>query len=453
MLKEKNAELVKNLNQLIKKYSRNDKVRKIIIEEFISRNMRATNAMNILNENLELSTLDIETNKDLVLLYVFNKGMYKAMTFKENKDDETLGEIQEGLSIISSDYFTDVEITNLNDYKLEKTLKKDEPIVFPNMIEVNGHTWVGLISSKLLAKLDAGNEFIYNFKTQRDPVIDIYGMKRIRLDKSKAEEITNNLLSGDQFPSAICVNVLKDDVTDDVRYDPKTRNLIVYSGIKNIFDGFHRKISNSIAISKNSDLEFNWILIITNMSENMAQKQMVEINKQKPINQEHVKNMDTSSLGNAVVNAIKDIDISEFATKIKDNDRELEYGGLTKKSILAVAIEECYEITDKTQARSIARHIADVIDHIIGLYTNEFIKNLDQTKKYSYINHKNMFYGYIALSRKLFGVKNWEDKIKEMLDKIDFSKNNEFWNDIKLCEQDMNKTSRKDLYKLFENLV
>jgi len=65
-----------------------------------------------------------------------------------------------------------------------------------------------------------------------------------------------------------------------------------------------------------------------------------------------------------------------------------------------------------------------------------------------------MFAGYIALSERLYGVKKWEDILEEILDKIDFSIENPFWDDIKLSkESDMKKSTRNNLYKFFQKLI
>lgn len=452
MLNTQGVQLVQELNKLIKKYSSNDKVRKLIVDEFISRNMKGSLAISILTERLELSTLDIDNNKDLILLFVFTQAIFNALTYKETEDKEPLGEIEESLSITPKDYFTPIEIENLIDYKLEKKLDKKEEIVFPKMIKLAQGLWLGGISSKYFYELDAGNEFVYNFKTQRDPVIDIYGMKRIHLNKTNAREIKEGLLSGDQFPTAIVVNVLNDG-TDEIIFE-KNGDLRIISGTINLVDGQHRKVANSLAMEENPDLDFNWIFVVINYSEIKAQKYMVEINKQQKMNTEHIKNMDTSSLGNVVVNAIKDTD-SEFATKIKDNDRELEHGGLAKKATLSQAIEECYKekLTNKIEAKPIAKHIANVMDLIMGLNINEFIINPEEAKKTSYINHKNMFAGYIALSEKLYGEKDLEDKLERALSEINFGVGNNFWKDNGILDSEMKKSTRNTLYKFFRNLV
>jgi len=461
MLKEKSVELIQELNVLIKEYASNDKVRKIIVEEFDKRNMKGSLAVGILNKNRELSTLDIDESKDLIMLFIFTMSMYNALTHKESEDKESLGEIEEILRIDPKNYFNEIEIENLNDYKFEKKVdKKDEVIIFPKMNRIAPGFYSGYISGKHFAELDAGNEFIYNFKTQRDPIIDVYGMKRIHLNKTNAKEIRDGVLSGDQFPTTIVVNVLKDG-TDEIYYDEKSGDLSIISGTKNLVDGMHRKVGNSLAFAVNPDIQFNWLLVVTNYSEIRAQKYMVEINKQQKMKQEHIKNMDTASLGNVVVDAIKDIDTSEFADQIKDNDKEighfeLEHFGMAKKSTLAMAIEECYgdRLTNKLQIRPIAKHIANVMDYIIGLHVEEFMEHPEATQKVSYINHKNMFAGYIALSERLYGVKKWEDILEEILDKIDFSMENPFWDDIKLSkESDMKKSTRTNLYKFFQKLI
>lgn len=452
MLKEKSVKLIQELNVLIVKYSSNDKVRKIIVDEFTKRNMRGGLAISILNEKRALSTLDIDEGKDLILLFVFTNAMYAALTFKTDDDSPTLGEINESLSISPENYFNSIEIQNMSDYQEEKKVETKEQYVFPNMIQVSHGYWKGIVSSQYLAKMDAENDILYNFKSQRDPHIDVYGMKRIQLDKNKVEKIMNRLLAGTQFSDEIKLNLLHDG-EDEISFNEKTGELTIISGNINVFDGYHRKTANSLAIQKNPELDFNWGLVITNYSEKKTQEFMVQINEQKPMRQEHIKALDTSKLGNIVVDTIRDIDTSEFAQTIKDSDAELKFSGLTKKSTLALAIEECYKdkLTNRLQAKPIARHISNVIDYIIGLHVEEFIERPDASQ--SYISHKNMFAGYVALSEKLYGVKNWEDILEEILNQIDFSSKNSFWKDIGLLEVDMKKSTRNNLYKFFSKLV
>jgi len=216
----------------------------------------------------------------------------------------------------------------------------------------------------------------------------------------------------------------------------------------------HRKVGNSIAIAKNPNLSFNFILIVTNYSEAKAQKQMTQINKQKPMKIEHTKNLDNSTMGNTIVDVISDINTSEFAEMIRDSDAELEFGGFVKKATLSISIEETYKsyLTNKLEVKKIAQHIADVMDYVIALNVDDFIKHPEETKKTSYINHKNMFIGYIALSAKVYKDPNWESKVEKKLSEIDFSISNPFWENNDIKDHDVKKSSRNSFYKLFGNL-
>jgi len=452
MLKEKSVELIQELNPLIVKYSSNDKVRKIILDEFSKRNMSGRLALSILNEKRALSTLDIDEGKDLVLLFVFTNAMYDALNFKTDDDSPILGDIDEVLSIVPSNFFNEIEMQNMENYKEEKRVETKKQYVFHNMLRAADGHYKGLDHAKHLAEIYAENEIIYNFKNQRDPHIDIYGEKRIQLDKNKVERIMNRLLEGIQFSDDIKLNILHDG-EDELYFNEKTGDLTYISGSINIFDGYHRLIANSLAIAKNAELEFNWGLVITNFSENKTLEFMTQVNEQKPMKKEHIKNLDSSRLGNVVVDAIRDIGTSEFGQNIKESDAELKFSGMTKKSTLAISIEECYKekLTNRLQAKPIAKHIANVMDYIIGLNVEEFIERPDASQ--TYINHKNMFSGYVALSERLYDVKNWEDLLEEILNQIDFSVKNPFWKDIGISDSDMKKSTRNNLYKFFQKLV
>ena len=356
MLKEKSVELIQELRILIRKYSSNDKVRKIIVSEFDKRNMGGKQAIYILNEKRSLSTLNIDEEKDLILLFVFTNAIYNALSFKENEDSPTLGEISEVLSIVPDNFFNTIEIENMADYKEGKKPDIKKQYVLHNMLYVSPGYYKGLISAKDLAEMDAENDIIYNFKNQRDPHIDVYGEKRIQFDKNKAEKITFRLLEGSQFSDDIKLNLLHDG-EDEILYE-KNGDLTIISGNLNIFDGYHRKTASSQAIAINPELNFNWGLVITNFSESKTLEFMTQINEQKPMKKEHTKNLDSSVLGNVIVDAIRDIKTSEFAQNIKESDAELKFGGFTKKLTLSISIEECYgdKLTNKLQTRPIKPH-------------------------------------------------------------------------------------------------
>jgi hypothetical protein len=453
MLKDKNALLINELKKIIVKYGNNTKVRNIISKEFSDRNMLSSHAIKILTGIQSLETLDIENQKDLFLLFIFTVSMQKALSTHDEVLNDTLGTFEEYSCIEVKNYFTEIEVETFNEIKLEKKEVSKYPYVFKNMLKVDDNHYTGIISAQYLGEIDAANDIIYNFKNQRDPKIDVFGMKRINIDKDKIKEIADNLLSGKQFPDEIKLNVLKDN---ESQFEFKSRDgtigdIIVHKGIINIFDGYHRKTANNIALQINPDLNFSWKVAITYFSEIKAQAYMVQIDKQKPIDKKHTQIMDKTQNKNVVVDEIIDNSKSELAEQIRDNDAELKFGGLTTKSILSLAISEQYSeyLKSKVQIKEIADWIVDFTNYLMGIYDNEFIFNIQETKKDSYINHKNMFFGYIALSKNLYQQEDWKDKLKNVISSIDFLKGNEYWNNIKFGDGELSKSTRNDLYKLF----
>jgi hypothetical protein len=107
-----------------------------------------------------------------------------------------------------------------------------------------------------------------------------------------------------------------------------------------------------------------------------------------------------------------------------------------------------------TNIRAVARWIVEFTDYLMGLYVDEFINNPYEIKKTSVINHKNMFYGYIALSAKLQNNRQWKELLKQKMESIDFNITNPLWKDLgMLSNKDANKTLRNKLYNLFEGGV
>jgi len=453
MLLEKSVELMQELNILIQKYSSNNKVRNIIIEEFDKHNMRGDLAIEIINEKRELSTLNIDEGKDLILLFIFTNAMLKALIFKEEANDLTLGKPDEISKINPDIYFLPKEIVDMTNYKQEKKLNSKQRHVFHNMTRrAEGH-YSGPMTNKNLSSIDAVNDILYSFETQRDPIIDVYGMKRIRIDKNKIETITNRLLSGTQFSDDIKLNLLQDG-EDELEFNEKTGDLTIISGSLMIFDGYHRKTAGVQAQKLNPSLDFTWGLVITNFSEKRTQEFMSQINEQKRMSSKHIKNLDSSKMGNIAVNVLKDIETSEFAQNIRESDAELKFSGVVIKSLLAQSIEEVYgEKLTRSTAKPISTHIANVMDYIIQSNMEEFISNHDALSYKTHIAHKNMFAGYVALSEHLYQVSGWEDIIDEALGKVDFSVNNPYWKDIGVLETDMKKSTRNNLYKFFWKLV
>ena len=153
---------------------------------------------------------------------------------------------------------------------------------------------------------------------------------------------------------------------------------------------------------------------------------------------------------NLIVSVISKDKISKLNKVMVSQEVEIKHQrGLVTKNIIAEAIAENYELNDTTDIRGIGNWIVEFTDHLFSLYPEAFITNPYKIKEKSYINHKNMFYAYIALSAKLKNSIKWKDIIKIKMQNVDFNKENQLWKDIGLNTNRVNKTLRNKLYKLF----
>jgi len=447
MIKEKELQLKNKLTEIVKGI-RNDKhIKQEVSEEFISRGLRGTTgslrATWVLSENIPLNTLT-DSESDIRFLFLFTFILSQAL-IKTNSE----------FRISPQDYFTELEYTQWKDYQEEQ----DKTDIFPLTLEKaqtvgrkDSRIWQMPMSAQLLGEIDEKNAILYNFSTQRNPKVTAFG-EQINIDKIKIKEIKEGLLAGEQYPDPIILNVLNNGESN-VSYNENKETLTIYEGsIINIVDGFHRKTANSLALMENPNLDFNWQVTITFLSEKAAHDYMTQKDKQKPMKKEWIQLKDYSRPENLVIDVIMDDRLSELAKVMKEEDNYIRINqALTKKSIIAEAIKECYEEQLKVNSniRNIGKWIVEFTDHLIGLYTEEFIANPYQIRETSMINNKNIFYAYIGLSAKLQNSKDWKKVLKKQMQSINFDKSNKLWKDLGMLNnnKDANKTLRNKLYDL-----
>lgn len=435
MLLSKRAELIEILNKYIHKYGGKRFIRNAVTQEFKNRNLNSGYGNKIFNGRLELEALDIDKNEDLFILYSFTNGLYKALD-----DTESNTENNDALLLKPDIYFTPIECNNFQDLVLEVE-ESGYPYLLQNMLKVADGQYMGIISAKELSKLD--KDIVYNFNTQRDAKIDKFGIKSINISRKKIDEIKARILSGDQFPDSIKINILRDG-NDDVEFlteNGKIGALKIKSGEMDIFDGFHRKTASQMALLENSDLNFNWGITITNFTEKRAQDFMVQIDKQTRIRQEYIKGLDKTKFENLAVDLIVDNPLFELANKIKLSDQELRFGGYTKKSLLSTAIKDNYSeiLTTKIKTRNISDWIVEFLNFI-----SEFLNDKD------YSTNKYMFMSYIALSKSMYGKGSWREDVNKILSSFDFNLSNNHLSFLKDIDgSNINNYKKNKIYNLF----
>jgi hypothetical protein len=445
MYKEKQEQLYSRINSIIA----NTDYR--IFKEAVGTELRKRGldssiiilASEIIMKNAKVEQLVNEEDNDIKLLFFFADALNKALSDNE------------GAIIILENYFLKSEIEELTDYTIKEGKESIFPLTIYDVTQFNDHHWEGSITAQYQDKCNSYRVPYYNPNTQRNPKRTKKGDK-INVDPKKVLAIRDELLSGEYETDSIIWNILK---TGDEKftYNPKNRTLTIFEGsIINIVDGQHRKEANSAAIAINPNLDYKWPLSIFNVSEIKAHSIMVQKNKQTKMPEEWIQTKDYSRYENDVISKMKDEKSNLFKIMGEDEKQIANNQSLVKKSNIALAIKEIYqeEISDNDDRRQLARWLSEFFDYMIKLYSYEFIEESLKVKEVSFINWKNMFFGYIALSRALRNKDNWREVFKEKMSSIDFSNTNPLWQTFGILNtKDANATLRKHLYNLFKEGV
>lgn len=441
MLKDREQQLKNKIKNLIKEFGYDNSTKQLVMDEFKSRNLSSLRAAWVFSENLDLDTL-VNSEEDAQFLFIFSLAFNKAL---KEKDNDMLGDYQS--------YFTNVEISEWENYQEEKENEDIFPIVLKNTTEISPGYWQTTITAQDLERLNKANVLIYNPNSQRGFKVT---KKHIGIDVNpkKVEEISNRMLNGEQFPDDLKFNVLKTG-DEQISYNPKSKVLTIFRGVINTFDGQHRKEANAVAISKNPDIQFTWPVKISNFTEIKTHDFMTQINKQSPIDVSVLSTKDYSKNENLVLDKIIDSK-SDLANVTKDTDAFVKSDrGLTTKPILAEAIKDNYsdQLDSAMNRDNIAKWIEEFTNYLMGVYSDEFIIFPYETKRTSYINNLNMFYGYIALSAVLKDNKDWKELLKQKIKSIDFSVDNPMWREIGIIKENkIGKPTKNKLYKLFKEV-
>ena len=354
-------------------------------------------------------------------------------------------------------YFTKDEIKLADAYKESKIDKKDNVIVFKNVDKSRDNLWICTrISFNMLDELASKGLIGYNFKTQRGAKIFYKGKDMIELpfvNPRAVDEMKKSWKLGTFAPNMITFNLKYAYGENKIVYDSINRTLTITlnEGEKlDIVDGYHRTLAALNTLE--DDPEFNigfYYLRILNYTEEEAHNLILQEAKGTPISEEQMKYMDEENInmiltkrivnfGKPSTNLMKD-KLSTHRKEISHGDKYCYY------STISDAIGNYFDTTKKedNDNSKIVEVLLNGLNDIIKQNSNEF-KNLKKSRKTSVITFNNIFAFYIALLARLYDLKyhieikledqgRMRNKIKEVLDKIDFSITNPLWKELKIA--------------------
>lgn len=375
---------------------------------------------------------------------------------------DTMYKFTGNLSIITEDYFTEKDIVLSKQYVPEREYEEslELPLVIENVTMVNSETFQTTMDIKFIKKLHDSNLLRYNPETQREAAHKRVGgtIETVaKTNKKSTREIAKHLLNGTLFSTTVTFNCLKGSSKNpqgEIRYIPNKRQLVVNEKtFIDILDGFHRIKGSWEALYQNKDLEFSFQVNIVNYNTRIAQQYVAQINTVNKMSEDRLVELRDERHADSVVKQLQ-LD-SELRGKIASQSRpSAEFNQLVSFRVLADAIDETFNIRSKIQVDEVYNDLKTFFDYLVGYYPDEFNDKIKETKEVSLINSNSIFIGYIQLAYRMSqeGVK--PNKLKDILDKIDFSRSNKMWEEIGVLDNSERITAkaRKNIKEFFNNL-
>ncbi len=353
---------------------------------------------NILEKILDEALMNIKINKEEKIFqeYLLNRNISRLDSTKIlNKElsvhllseihlfvlSESLNYIYNNNYIDLSQFFTDIEIMEYNDFKFPK---KGENILFKNVVRFPNSTdqFNCYIHIDELMQLFQKGKLNYNFDTQREAKIIIKNnsiYKSININKSAIDEMANLIIKGEFIPNFITFNILKTG-NEELEYNKMDKTLRIHSGELDVLDGMHRTIALHKAKQLKPELDIYFGLNITNFDIKKAKKYIVQEDKKTPISKEHIFKLN-DDLPKVVFDAI----ISgsrDFKLQIASDSAMIDYKKyVTSESRLRKAIITIFkdEFKNAREAIQLGSRLAKELDNLYG-YIEE-IKKFDESYK------------------------------------------------------------------------
>ncbi|MBD1379125.1 DNA sulfur modification protein DndB [Metabacillus arenae] len=411
---------------------------------------RGLKEYNILPGRVQQIVNEINTQAydlDVSELYLFANELYKS-TGKSAADP-------------SSYYPSRMSKEIKTNFEADLPDRVEFPYTFENVIKGEDDDYMAYVKASEIKKLFENGLLQYNKEVQRETrklntkhIEDIIHVPKV-VEKS-VEAMINLHKTGEWASTVITLNARLDssDEYEELIYDEENKTLTVTKGtLLDILDGFHRinAIARVFRDPSSSDKFFK--VNILNFNIGKAKQQFAQINTINPVSKSRVEEIAQSKWSSNVVERLKYN--SELKGRISDQTIGRNSGLLVSFLTLSNAIDDCFEIKDKADAAKLSKYLIEFFNELVLNFPDEFLGDVAAVRKKSLINNNLMFEGYVMLAKKMKDESIPVNKLSEILNKIDFNKENPLWRDINILDETLHVKgkTKKHIYNFFEKLT
>lgn len=364
-----------------------------------------------------------------------------------------------GVEILNPEnWYTKNEIKTARTYDKRIEIEQvdiDMDIEFENVTMIDDKVYTTTIDIGKISELFDSQALYYDFNIQRQSKKK--GINRVAtVYKKNVREIKDKILKRKLKPTTLVFNatVGTSDSDEELFYDHTTRTLRVNPGVRlAILDGYHRCLAGIAAHKSNPNLKFSYILQITNYTTREAQEFQADHAKATPIPKTRIEMFEASRHADAVTQAL--MSDSELKDRIAEQHMITPTAGeLVSYNVLTNAIEREFPMEFRRDIEPVAEFLSKFFDELIAEYADKFVYN--SKDKSSLMNYNKMFAGYVALAGKMYKENIDISKLKDILDTVDFSRDNIEWKNLGIINSDgevSKLVDEKKIAKHFKNLI
>lgn len=337
-----------------------------------------------------------------------------------------------------TEYFTDLEISEANDFVVERT-NTNFPLVFKNAIKTteNGKEYKFFISIQQLVNMSSNGLLKIVEGMQRETETIYYRGK-----------IENHVAYSDVVARKIAdsINTRTYHPTDDIKihyigndYEIEDNNIVINSGDIVLIDGQHRVRGAEYAIASNPEVYLMFSVNLSFGSTEYAQSIIEQHEKRQPIKKQVLITY-KNTYENDIFKMFSTDATIEKEYKFVDNSKsEHNNGGFVIKSIMIEAIKKYYKPNDLTtkERREISSWLVTFFDEFF--INNEYdLLNFITIKKTKWNVCSYAYDGLVYLSKYVYDITDATEQEKisamnDILSNVNFERKIESTNKVREC--------------------
>ncbi|GFN32509.1 DNA sulfur modification protein DndB [Paenibacillus xylaniclasticus] len=326
-----------------------------------------------------------------------------------------------------SNFYSSREIKNAERYKREVVEQLTLPYTFEGVIAApSGRDYVTIMSYQEVVKLWLSKILTYNFDTQRlskkKAKKDGTFLEKIDINQKSVKNIARLMTEGKYKADTLLFNILVDG-NDDVEYS--NGDLTIGEGTTlNLIDGAHRVTAMIKVLEDNPNFDGFINVAIKHFPLQEAQFLLGQVNTVNRFDKTLIKNYMSETIGAQITKDLMNIPELRNRVSIKTTlDKKILY--FTNFAILSESIESIFEPKNTKDRYDFTEALKKFFGYLIPSFESELTTNKSEVAKVSWINHHNMFVGFVVVAKKLYDKYGKDfpvDEIVRIINAIDLSK-------------------------------